>query len=115
MSIDASSVALSGVAAAAARMRNSAHNIANLQTNGFHPHETVLEEQDGGGVKAVTREDPEREETNLAQEMIEQRRAREQFEASLRVIEKAAQLTAAFLGIPVEEPGSKGQRIDRSV
>jgi flagellar basal-body rod protein FlgC len=114
MSIDASSVALSGVAAAATRMRNSAHNIANLQTNGFHPHETVLEEQEGGGVKAVTRADPQSEGTSLGKEFIEQQQAREQFEASLRVIEQAAQLTAAFLGMPAASSTAKGQRVDRS-
>lgn len=114
MSVDVNSVALSGVAAAATRMRNSAHNVANLQTNGFHPHETVLEEQEGGGVKAVTRTDPQTEGTNLAKEFIEQKLAREQFEASLRVIEQAAQLTAAFLGIAADGGGQKGQRVDRS-
>lgn len=111
MSVDAVSVALSGASAAAVRLRNSAHNVANLQTTGFHPHETVLEEQEGGGVKAVTRRDPEQEEVNLGKEFVEQELAKEQYEAALRVTKMAAQLPLVFLGISIDE-SEKGARVD---
>lgn len=114
MSVDAISVALSGVSAAAVRMRNSADNVANLQSTGFHPHETVLEEQAGGGVKAVTRRDPEQEEVDLGREFVEQKLAKEQFEAALRATKLAAQLPSVFLGGALDPPQEKGGNVDAS-
>jgi flagellar basal body rod protein FlgB len=47
-----SSIALSGMQAAQTRLQSSAHNIANLQTEGFHRQEVTQEAQAEGGTTA---------------------------------------------------------------
>ncbi len=50
------SIALSGLNAAQSRLHASAHNVANLSTEGFKRHETVQTAQPGGGVSTQPRE-----------------------------------------------------------
>ncbi|TAF86451.1 MAG: hypothetical protein EAZ54_01605, partial [Curvibacter sp.] len=45
-----SSIALSGLNAAQTSLNASAHNVANLATEGFKRQETVQSAQSGGGV-----------------------------------------------------------------
>ena len=47
------SIAASGLRAQATRLRNSAHNVANLLTDGFVPQRVDLQTRPGGGVRAV--------------------------------------------------------------
>ena len=47
-----SSIALSGMNAAQAQLQTSAHNIANMNTEGFTRQQTTLTAQAGGGVTA---------------------------------------------------------------
>lgn len=49
-----SSIALSGMNAAQTQLNASAHNVANLPTEGFRRHEVVASEQAGGGVTTQT-------------------------------------------------------------
>jgi flagellar basal body rod protein FlgG len=50
-----SSIALSGMQAAQTRLQSAAHNIANLQTEGFRRQEVVQEAQAAGGTTASIR------------------------------------------------------------
>ncbi len=51
-----SSIALSGLNAAQTSLNASAHNVANLATEGFKRQETVQTAQSGGGVTTSVRE-----------------------------------------------------------
>jgi flagellar hook protein FlgE len=83
---DALSNALSGIDAASARIAVSAHNIANLTTESFHPQRVVQRTRDGGGVDFSVQTSPEPREVDLAREFVDQIGAKVQFQASLRVI-----------------------------
>jgi flagellar basal body rod protein FlgG len=99
MSIDAVSAGLSGLRAAEIRQRNSAHNVANLQTSGFRNHRTQQVERDDGGVEATTQIDPEPRPVNLVNEFIEQKLASIQSESSARVINTALENKRGLLDI----------------
>ncbi|MDP6980779.1 MAG: flagellar basal body rod protein [Myxococcota bacterium] len=83
---DALTIARSGLHIAQVRMRNSAHNVANLVTDDFHNHRTVQTSRAGGGSSATTRIDTSPRPVSLAHEVVEQIRAKTQFKASARVI-----------------------------
>ncbi len=83
---DALTIARSGLQTAQVRMRNSAHNVANLVTDDFHNHRTVQASRAGGGSTATTRVDTSPREVSLVHEIVEQSRAKIQFKASARVI-----------------------------
>lgn len=99
MSVDAVSAGLSGIRAAELRQRNSAHNVANIQTSGFRNHRTHQVETNGGGVEATTRIDPEPRPVSLANEFVEQKLASIQLEASVRVINAALDTERQLLDI----------------
>jgi flagellar basal body rod protein FlgG len=99
MSVDAVSAGLSGLRAAEVRQRNSAHNVANMQTPGFRNHRTQQVERDGGGVEAKTQIDSEPRPVSLANEFVEQKLASLQSEASLRVIKAAFDTERSLLDI----------------
>ena len=52
---DVLTIASSGLHSAQVRMRNSAHNVANLATQDFHNHRTLQTQRAGGGSVATTR------------------------------------------------------------
>lgn len=83
---DTLSIASSGLQSAQVRMRNSAHNVANLVTDDFKNHRTVQSSVAGGGSQASTRIDSTAREVSLVHEFAEQSRAKVQFQASTRVI-----------------------------
>ena len=83
---DALSIATSGLQSAQVRMRNSAHNVANLVTEDFRNHRTVQSNRAGGGSVASTRVDATPREVSLIHEVAEQSRAKLQYQASARII-----------------------------
>jgi len=82
---DVLTIASSGLHSAQVRMRNSAHNVANLATQDFHNHRTLQTQRAGGGSVATTRIDERPGEVSLAREAVEQSRAKFQFQASARL------------------------------
>ncbi len=98
MSLDPLSVGISGSNAAAVRLGNSAHNLANMLTQDFHSRRTHQVERSGGGVDALTGVDPEPG-VNVAREFVDQAASKFQSEASVRVINADLQLKGTILDI----------------
>ena len=86
MRIDAFSAALSGIRSSTTRQAVSAHNVANLTSEEFRPLRTQQAERQGGGSEARVVRAAEPEPVELSHEIVEQIRARVQFEASLGVL-----------------------------
>ena len=76
----------SGLHSAEVRLAASAHNVANLTTEGFRPVRTIQEEVVTGGSTARIDRFRGPAEVDLVHESIERSRASLQYTASLRLI-----------------------------
>jgi flagellar hook-associated protein FlgK len=90
------SIALSAMHAAQASLNVAAHNIANLQTPGFHRQQLVRAAQTDGGVSATITESVG-EGTALEQDVIAQLQAKNAFLANLAVFRTSNQMAGALL------------------
>lgn len=91
-----SSVAVSGMQTALARLNASAHNIANGSTEGFHRQEVVATEQPGGGVApSLTRSGVPG--SALETDVVAQLQAKNAFLANLAVFKTSNQMAGALL------------------
>ena len=97
MQSDAVSSLLSGFQAALTRQQNSGHNIANLNTEGYSALDTVQVAEPGGGTRAITRETGQQ--TDLVEELIEQKRAEAQALTSARALDRAARIEGSLLDV----------------
>jgi flagellar hook protein FlgE len=91
-----SSIALSGMNAAQTSLNTSAHNVANLATEGFKRQETVQTEQPGGGVSTEVRQ-AEVAGNALETDVVTQLQAKHSFIANLAVFKTSNQMTGALL------------------
>ena len=91
-----SSIALSGLNAAQTSLNASAHNVANLATEGFKRQETVQTEQPGGGVQASVRR-AETAGNALETDVVTQLQAKHSFIANLAVFKTSNQMAGALL------------------
>jgi flagellar hook protein FlgE len=96
---DATSIALSGIAAGQKRLQGSSHNIANLLTEDFHPVRTEQSEVAEGGVQATQEHSAEPEEVSIAKEFAEQALASLQVKASARALNAAIDTLGSLLDI----------------
>ena len=87
MGVDAVSIGLSGVRASSERLRNSAHNVANSLTEGFHNRRTSQVALRDGGTRAVTSVDSESKPVDFVGEFVQQKLAEVQSKASARSLE----------------------------
>ncbi len=105
-------IARTGLVAAGARVGRAAHNVANVNTDGFKGERVVTEELREGGVTytAVPTEAPAptydrdgREvtgsNTDIVQETVEQMGAANAFKANLAVIETDAEMQKALIDL----------------
>jgi flagellar hook-associated protein FlgK len=84
------STATSGLQAATRRLDTSAHNIANLNTPGFHRHEVkATARAESAGVDTRV-ERAAQEGVSLEQEVVDQMAAALSFKANAKVIETVA-------------------------
>ncbi len=90
------SISLSGMAAAQARLGTSAHNIANAMTTDFHRQTVTASEQADGGVSTTLGRAAGPGE-NLATDLVTQREALYAFKANLRVVQTADAMLGALL------------------
>lgn len=91
-----SSIAVSGMNAAQTHLNSSAHNIANLGTEGFRRQEVLQSEQTGGGVAAsLTRAATEG--PALEADVVEQLQAKNSFLANLAVFKTSNKMAGALL------------------
>ena len=87
-----------------AEIAGSAHNVANMLTQGFHSRRTHRAERSGGGVDAFTHVDPEPG-VDVPREFVDQAVAKFQFEASARVINTDLQIKGCILEGLCGKPG----------
>jgi len=99
MPVDAITASLSGLRAAGERLRSSAHNVANLLTEDFHPERVVQSAEPQGGVSVQVEHSPAPAEVDLAAELVEQQRAVLAGRASLRVLETQMGLLGSVLDL----------------
>lgn len=94
-----SSIAHSGLQAAQTRLQASAHNVANLQTEGFQRQEVRQQARaDGGGVDAGTVRSP-RAGAALEADVVEQLAAKNAFVASAAVFRAADRMAGTLLDL----------------
>jgi len=91
-----SSIALSGLNAAQNSLNTSAHNVANLETEGFKRQESVQTEQTGGGVSTTVRE-ASTAGNALEQDVVTQLQAKHAYIANLAVFKAQAKMAGALL------------------
>ena len=92
-----SSIASSGMQAAQVRLQASAHNVANLQTEGFHRQEVQQQARaDGGGVDAWTRRSPVAG-AALEADVVDQLVAKNAFAASAAMFRTADRMAGVLL------------------
>lgn len=91
-----SSIALSGMHAAQTQLDTTAHNVANLATDGFKRQETVQTEQPGGGVSASVRR-AETAGNALETDVVTQLQAKHAFMANLAVFKTSNKMAGALL------------------
>ena len=84
--MNALAIGLSGLQSAEVRLAASAHNVANLTTEGFRPVRTIQEEGATGGSTARIAQVRRPAEVDLVHEAVERSRASLQYTASLRLI-----------------------------
>lgn len=99
MRIDAFSAALSGLESSATRHAVSAHNVANLTSEDFRPLRAQQSEREGGGSQTTVRQADDPAPVELSHEVVEQIRARVQFEASLGVLRTTSELTGQLVDL----------------
>lgn len=93
-------VALSGMRAAATRLRTSAHNVANVQTPDFKAQKVVASDLAGGGVEARVVQPMEGASgTDLAGEMVSLSIAQGTYTANLRVLETLNEVRGTILDL----------------
>ena len=83
--MDTLGIAMSGLHSAEVRLAASAHNVANLTTEGFRPVRVVQEEGAFGGSRARVDRAADPVPVDLVHEMLEQSRASLQYTASARL------------------------------
>ena len=99
MQIDPATAALSGLRAAGVRLRSSAHNVANLLTEDFHPERVVQEAEAVGGVSTRVERSPAPAEVDLASELVDQQLASLQGRACLRVLDVHFDMLGSILDL----------------
>lgn len=92
-------IALSGMQSAQTRVAVSAHNVANLLTDGFRPQRSVQTSLASGGSQATVQTAASPEPVDLDREIVEQIVAKTQFEASARVLGVDLELKGSLLDI----------------
>lgn len=91
-----SSIALSGMQTAQTRLNSTAHNVANLATEGFRRQEVTQAEQPQGGATASIRRASTAGEA-LEKDVVEQLQAKNAFLANLAVFKTSNKMAGALL------------------
>ena len=92
------SIALSGMQFAQQRLQVSAHNVANIATEGFAPQRVVGSARAGGGVDSAL-QTAAAGGTNLVEEIVEQVTASYAFRANVVSLQRADRLLGTLLDV----------------
>jgi flagellar hook protein FlgE len=86
-------------------MNNSAHNVANANTDGFVPRNTTISETRNGGTQAntssATDNGSEKSQTNLAKELTDQMTIEKVQEANIQSIRTQDEMIGSLLDIKI--------------
>jgi flagellar hook protein FlgE len=93
-----SSIALSGMRAATARMDVAGHNIANAATTAFHRQQVVQQSQPGGGVSTRLTQATVPG-SSLAADLVDQKVALYSFKANLRSVQVEHEMLGSLLDV----------------
>jgi flagellar basal-body rod protein FlgC len=96
MMINALQIAASGVRLGQAKLDQTAHNVANSQTEGYERHEVVGEEAPGGGVRPRTVPGVD---DGLAADLVSALLAKHTVQANAAVFRRADGMTGDLLDI----------------
>ena len=96
--MDVASIAQSGIRSAELRLAASAHNVANLNTEDFHPL-VARQVSAAPGSRVSIERSATAAPVDLLHEMVEQLRAAHQFRASLRVLGISASTHGALIDL----------------
>ena len=99
MGIGLSGMPLSGIQSAQTRVAVSAHNVANLLTDGFRPQRAVQTSVAAGGSQASVATAASSESVSLDQEIVDQIVAKHQYQASARVLGVSAEMRGSLLDL----------------
>lgn len=91
-----SAIAMSGLSAAQLRLQSSAHNIANLSTDGFRRQQVQQASNPLGGVRTSITQAVQPGQT-LEAEVVAQLQARTDFLANLAVFRTSDRMTGSLL------------------
>lgn len=91
-------IATSGLRAADAALRSSAHNLANLQTEGFRRERVVTTAQADGGVSASTVR-AQAPGLSMHEDLVAQLQARNAFLANLAVFQAGSRASGSILDV----------------
>ncbi|ALV07239.1 flagellar basal body protein [Roseateles depolymerans] len=100
MSTNSLSTVLSGISAANERLRASANNIANLNTEGYRRERVEAQTTDSGGVSTTVTKLPTPGQ-DLATDVVDQQAAAYTFIANLKVLQTQVRAEGALLDIRV--------------
>ncbi|MBB1076227.1 flagellar basal body rod protein [Rhodoferax sp. 4810] len=98
--VSLSSIALSGMNAAQTQLQASAHNVANLNTEGFSRQEVKLSQRAEGGVSASL-STAARPGASLETDVVTQLQAKNAFLANLAVFKTQDRMAGALLDLDV--------------
>jgi flagellar hook protein FlgE len=93
-----SAIAASGLSANQARLDTSAHNIANLDTEGFRRQAVDQQTQANGSVSTRLHQ-TEQPGDNLAQDLVNQQVALYNFKANIQVLKTGDQVLGSLLDV----------------
>jgi len=99
MTNDVASISRSAISAYQNMLRNTASNVANLNTEGYKPRETQMQDLAGGGVVAKTTRDENAYSVDLSKEMVALITADIGVKANAEVLQTAARTQKSIVDI----------------
>jgi len=93
-----SSSALSAVAAYGTSLNVTANNVANMNTSGFTPSRTIINEDSNGGVR-VTVNKGHGEEVDIAKEMVDTMIEKTSIQANIKSLQAEDQIIKSLIDI----------------
>ena len=92
---------LSAINAYSTMLNNTANNIANVNTEGYKPFDTTLQDNTGGGVSASTTRDPNADRVDLSKEVVDMMIAKNGVQANVAVIRTASETQKSVIDMLV--------------
>lgn len=99
MANDITSISLSAINAYSTLMNNSAHNIANENTENFKALETKMRDQAGGGVSAQTTRSQVEDRVDLSREVVNMMIAETGIKASIKTLKTSRETQKSIIDI----------------